>query len=411
VLETGDPATSLAELLSWSHRQLSPPAAGMFAALGVHCGPDITVPAAASLAAEHRPGRFVLHDLVRGYAATQASQVLGAAGIREAIGRSLDHYLHSMAPCYDFSWTFTAAPPAPGVTPERPAGEQGMADWANAEQQVLLQATAQAAAAGLVTRAWQLFAYQAWFLGAQGYWADFRAAGQAVLAAAGAAGDQAALGFTHSLIGWYCSFTGAYDEDRAHQLQAVEYFRQAGDLPGQAWAHGFAAHACMRMGDWAEGVTHCGQAVELFSQAGDRASQGWALAGLGNGHAFLGNYELARGYARQALELGPEAGDPTSLALAWHALAVVHSQVGENRQAISCYRQAVPLARARKTLMARRWLATILAGLGAACRAAGDLPAAVQAWQEALQILDDLGLPDDLGIRARLERAGLAPPG
>ena len=61
--------------------------------------------------------------------------------------------------------------------------------------------------------------------------------------------------------------------------------------------------------------------------------------------------------------------------------------------------------------MARRWLATILAGLGAACRAAGDLPAAVQAWQEALQILDDLGLPDDLGIRARLERAGLAPPG
>ena len=88
----------------------------MFAVLGVHCGPDITVPAAASLAAvpraaawralaelagaslaaEHRPGRYVLHDLVRGYAAGQARQVLGEAGIRAAIERSLDHYLHTV---------------------------------------------------------------------------------------------------------------------------------------------------------------------------------------------------------------------------------------------------------------------------------------------------------------------------
>ena len=172
VLETGDPATSLRQLLSWSYGQLSPPAARMFALLGVHCGPDITVPAAASLAAvpraaagralaeladaslvaEHRPGRYVLHDLVRGYAAGRARQVLGEDGIRAAIERSLDHYLHTGVISSGIPAAFTAAPPAPGVLPEELAGEAALLAWTRAEHQVVLQAIAQAAAAGFLTR-------------------------------------------------------------------------------------------------------------------------------------------------------------------------------------------------------------------------------------------------------------------
>ena len=255
VLETGDAATSLRELLSWSHRQLSPPAADMFALLGVHCGPDITMLAATSLAglpagqarralaeladasllAEHRPGRYVMHDLVRGYAAGQAQQAVGEAGIREAIGRSLDHYLHTMASfSYDFPPLFTPVPPALGVVAEQIADEAGLLDWARAEHQVLLRATAQAATAGLITRAWQIFTCETWFLGGQGYWADCRAVGQTVLAAAQAAGDHAALGWTHAIIGRYCTLIGAHDESSAHEQQALNHFRQAGDLPGQA---------------------------------------------------------------------------------------------------------------------------------------------------------------------------------
>ena len=47
--------------------------------------------------------------------------------------------------------------------------------------------------------------------------------------------------------------------------------------------------------------------------------------------------------------------------------------------------------------------------LGDACQVGGDLPAARQAWQQALQIRDDLGLPDSHRIDARLEQA--SPPG
>ncbi len=92
-LDAGDPAASVRAVFSWSYRQLSAAAARMFRLLGLHPGPDISVPAAASLAGaadgrgprrrcaelarahlitEHVPGRYAFHDLLRAYAAEQA---------------------------------------------------------------------------------------------------------------------------------------------------------------------------------------------------------------------------------------------------------------------------------------------------------------------------------------------------
>ena len=170
MLETGDPATSLGQLLSWSYRQLSPAAAQIFALLGVHCGPDITVPAAASLAgvlraeagralaelagaslaAEHRPGRYVLHDLV---AVRRRARPAGPGRGRDPGGAraqpgSLPAHL-AILYVFGVIRTITVAPPVPGVLPERLAGDAATQDWLQAEHQVLLQATVQAAAAGL----------------------------------------------------------------------------------------------------------------------------------------------------------------------------------------------------------------------------------------------------------------------
>jgi DNA-binding SARP family transcriptional activator len=84
-LDAGDPAVSVRAVFSWSYLQLGPAAARMFRLLGLHPGPDIGVPAAASLAAvdepearrvlgelardclvtEHAPGRYAFHDLLR----------------------------------------------------------------------------------------------------------------------------------------------------------------------------------------------------------------------------------------------------------------------------------------------------------------------------------------------------------
>jgi DNA-binding SARP family transcriptional activator/DNA-binding XRE family transcriptional regulator len=87
-LETGESATSVRTVFSWSRAKLGNRASRMFRLLGVHPGPDITVAAAASLAGlppgqayqvlaelcdehlltEHVPGRYTCHDLLRCYA-------------------------------------------------------------------------------------------------------------------------------------------------------------------------------------------------------------------------------------------------------------------------------------------------------------------------------------------------------
>jgi tetratricopeptide (TPR) repeat protein len=168
--------------------------------------------------------------------------------------------------------------------------------------------------------------------------------------------------------------------------------------------------ACGAIGEWAEAITHSDQALALFRQTADQAGRGWALAGLGQWHARLGNYELARGYARQAQQASPVTGDPTALAIAWDALGVVHSGLGESRQAIGCYRQALALVHQLKYPMTRALMIIVLTELGDACQATGDLPAAAEAWQQAQQVLNDLGWPDLAGVGARLEQAGSPSP-
>ena len=247
-------------------------------------------------------------------------------------------------------------------------------------------------------------------MGGEGYRADIQALGQAVLAAAEAAGNQVALGWTHAIIGRSGGFTGAHDEGRAHLARALDHFRCAGDLSGHAWAHLSASYLDSLKRDWAEAITRGGQALALFRRTGDQAGQGWALAVLGDCHARLENYELARGHARQALEVTPEAGDPTTFAMAWDTLGLVHSRLGGPRPAITCYRQALAFLRGRKQPLARLMQIIMLPEFGDACRAADDLPAAAGAWQQAQQIRRELGWPESRGTRARLEQAGPPSP-
>jgi DNA-binding SARP family transcriptional activator len=179
-LDSGDPAASVRTLFSWSYRQLSAGAARMFRLLGLHPGADITAHAAASMAgldetagrrmlrelsrahvlSEHLPGRYTIHELLRAYAADQARAHDSQAERTAAVGRLLDHYLHTAVHgaflLYPAHEPVELIAPAPGVTPERLADARQALAWFKAEQHVLTAAVALAAASGFDAHAWEI---------------------------------------------------------------------------------------------------------------------------------------------------------------------------------------------------------------------------------------------------------------
>lgn len=169
LLGLGDPAADVRAVFSWSFRQLGSEPARMFRLLASHPGPDISIPAAASLAAvplpraqallsvlaeasivaERVPGRYLLHDLLRAYAAEQSEQSEQAEpdGEDAAARRVLDFYLHT-AQAAARALDPAQPAPGPGVTGEAIAGGDDALAWFGAEQKVLLAVIAQASRSG-----------------------------------------------------------------------------------------------------------------------------------------------------------------------------------------------------------------------------------------------------------------------
>ncbi|MGD0704489.1 MAG: BTAD domain-containing putative transcriptional regulator [Trebonia sp.] len=260
-LDAGDVTADVRAVFSWSYQTLSPAAARTFRLLGIHPGPDITPPAAASLTAasrdqasaalselaaaclltEHVPGRYAFHDLLRAYAADQARTHDTETERHQALRRALDHYLHTayaadrlLHPVRD---TITLAPPQPGTAPEELADDQQAWRWLEAEHPVLLAAITQAAAHGCDPHACQLPWTLSTFLDWQGKWHDNLAVQTVSLAAAQRLGNLTEQARTHRLLGNACARLGAYPDARTHQHRALDLYRQLGDHAGQAGTH------------------------------------------------------------------------------------------------------------------------------------------------------------------------------
>ncbi|NEA35029.1 BTAD domain-containing putative transcriptional regulator [Streptomyces sp. SID13031] len=422
----GDTVTDIRAVFSWSYHALGASEARLFRLLGLHPGPHLATPAAASLAGapapqvqawlttlarahlvvEHTNGRYTLHDLLRTYAAELAHIHDSPAVRRVATHRALDHYLHTsvgahhlLSPHHE---PIPLAPATSGTALEPIPDDRQATAWFTANHSVLLAAIRQAAGAGLDAYAWQLARAMMEFLDRQGQWHDQEDVFRVALAAARRLGDPAGQAHAHRGLGRAYSCLGRHDEAYAQLQLALVLYRDIGDRAGQARTHVNLAAVLEKDGRGADASRQDHEALVLFGALGDLAGQARALNNIGWYHALQGNHLQAISCCRQALDLHEKTRDRRGRANVWHSLGYAHHHLRRYGEAITYFQDALELYR---QVADRYHEADTLVHLGDTQHAAGDPGLARRSWQHARDILAELRHPTVAGVEARLTPA------
>ncbi|MGW0584977.1 ATP-binding protein, partial [Streptomyces sp. NPDC002920] len=423
-LDGGDPATQVRAVFSWSYQALSADAARLFRLLGLHPGPDTTLPAVAALAGlpptrtcallteltrgnlltEHTPGRYALHDLLRIYATELVTTQDSAATRRAATHRLLDHYMHT-AHAADALLTprrrvpVSPAPAQPGAAAEELLDRREALAWFTAENPVVLAAIEQAPA-GFETHTWQLATAVETFLSRQGRWPALAAAHTTALNAALRTNDKTGQANAHRGLALAQTHLNRPDDAGAHYAIALDLFKDLGDHAGQARIHKHLGRMSSDRGDYRQALGHAHQALTHYRAAHNMLGQADALTHIGRYSVRLGDHrQAALSCSRQALALVEEIGDIDGQAYTWRSLGYIHHHLGQYPQAIDCHRQAIDLYRKTDN---RYHEAICLTEFGDTHHAAADPTAAHHAWTQALTITDEISLLGTAPLRAKL---------
>jgi DNA-binding SARP family transcriptional activator len=422
----GDATSDIRAVFSWSYQALEPAAARLFRLLALHPGPDVAAPAAAALAGlpvgrtrpllavlaglnlitEHLPGRYRWHDLLRTYAAELAAEQDSDGERAAALHRTLDHYLHNAhaaARLFSPGRTPMRLPsPLPDIVPEPLRNYRQAMTWLTAQRAILSAAVEVAAGGGFETYAYRLAWALDLFYFRQGYWLDWLAVRGIALAAAQRMGDAGAVAESHRDLGHALSQFGRLEEARGHFQQALEHLALGTDHTAHAHTHRGLSLLGLREGDYDRMLYHSERAAELYRLAGNRSGLAKALNESGYGYALRGDHRRALANCEQALPLFRELGDRHGEAATLDSLGVAHHNLGAYQQAHDHYTASLRLFREVDDL---NGIAETLDHLADTHRAAGDEPAARAAWQEALELLDQLQHPGAGSVRDKL--AGL----
>jgi DNA-binding SARP family transcriptional activator/tetratricopeptide (TPR) repeat protein len=426
-LDTGDPGGSLRAVLAGSVRRLSAPAMRLLGRIALAPGPDIGLPAVASLAAtppdavrsllrelidanlvtedpgerppsrpapaaRAHPVRYRMHDLVRLYAAERVGSDPAATL------RLLDHYLHTAYAADRRLQPFRVALSL-RVRPELHHDEQAALAWLTAERQVLATVVRYAADAGYDRHAWQLAWALPFMLDQRGGWHDQVDVHLAALESAQRLADDRALAHAHAGVARGYTWMGRFDEARQHLYCALGAFERLGDKVGQGFAHRGLARVSAMQGVPRRALDEDRKALALFDAEDHEYGRGQVLNALGWHHAHLDECAEAVRCCAQAIAIQRRIGDARGEGLTWDTLGYAWHRRRAHRQAVHGFRRAARLLCAQSDHYLE---AVVVDHLGDAYAALGQHGAAHTAWTSAAQLLTTLGHPHAAAIRTKL---------
>ncbi|MFC0430915.1 BTAD domain-containing putative transcriptional regulator [Kutzneria buriramensis] len=430
-LAVGEAAADVRAVFSWSYQTLSPPAARLFRLLGLNPGPDVSLPAAAGLAAldadrarralgelthaqlmtEHTPGRYTSHDLLRAYAAEQADTHDSPAERHEALRRLCDFYADTahtadrlLDPHRALIQLLPPTPRVPGVDPLIDAS--AAAAWLGAEHANLLAAQQVAAAQAWHPTVWQLAWALSTFHDRRARRHDALAVWQAATEAAAHLPDPVTLIRAHRLLGVAYAGLEHHDEAIAHLDRALTLATTTigGEPVEQAHTHRQLARAWARRGHDQRALEHAMRALDLYRTLDQPVPEAYALNAVGWYAARLGDYDTARTYCQAAVTLHRHHDNPDGLAAALDSLGYIEHHTGHYQRAVDFYEQALTLNRRLGNTF---FSADILAALGHPHVALGRREPARTAWQQALDLYRDQDRTQEADrIRRQLDTLG-----
>ncbi|HEY3552327.1 MAG TPA: tetratricopeptide repeat protein, partial [Solirubrobacterales bacterium] len=425
--ETGDEHAAVRVVFDWSYQQLPAEQARLFRRLGLHPGPDLTLPAAAALAeqssAQTRPllaalvgvhliepaagGRYRFHDLLRAYAAEQAHHHDTDEHRHRALeslitwyihtSRTADHRLFPMAP------RLTAAVAEPEHPLSLPGVDEAWA-WLTSERTNILAVLQYAADHQLHHHTIQL-AGTCSFLGSAGSVREQIGAYSLGITAARRAGNRVAEAFLLAWRGESACLLGAWGPAKDDLDGAAALAEQLDDVTLQTWTLNDCGLFFLRRSQFDEALWLLERALLLSRRIGTGRWEAVVEGNLSAAHSGLGHYQLALEHGERSLRLRRQIGDRfgesfalTRLAHAWRGLRAPETAVRLCRDAITLGR-STPLRRDKTVAEPLDVLASCLQDLG-------RTDEAIACWEEAATIYDDTGYVRNAAeVRQRLHEA------